>query len=150
MKELTGSASATTPASLEQSLALLQAIDGYPSWYPEVVKSVEVLEHDDQGRPSKVRSKLHVERGPMTRDFDLTMEVKLHPPGAVRLSRIPHDGGDSEKFEVNWFVRETRSTEIHLDLAANLDVPRFLPLGGVGDSMAQGFVSAATRALASS
>jgi ribosome-associated toxin RatA of RatAB toxin-antitoxin module len=149
MKELTGRASATTTASAEQSLALLTAIDGYPRWYPAVVKSVEVLERDDQDRPSKVRSKLHVERGPLTRDFDLTMEVKLYPPGAVRLSRVPHDGRDSEKFEVSWFVRETQPTEIHLDLAANLDVPRLLPLGGVGDSMAQGFVSAATRELGS-
>ena len=47
-----------------------------------------VLERDDQGRPSKVRCKLHVERGPVTRDFDLTMEVKLYPPGAVRMSRV--------------------------------------------------------------
>jgi ribosome-associated toxin RatA of RatAB toxin-antitoxin module len=147
MKELTGRASATTVAAPAQCLALLTAVDRYPDWYPEVVKSAEVLERDDQGRPSKVRSKLHVERGPITRDFDLTMEVKLYPPGAVRLSRVPHNGGDGERFEVNWFVRETQPTEIMLDLAANLDVPRFLPLGGVGDSMAAGFVSAATRAL---
>ena len=40
-------------------------------------------------------------------------------------------------------------TQIRLDLAANLDVPRFVPLGGVGDSMADGFVSAATRELGS-
>jgi hypothetical protein len=149
VKELTGSASATTAASPEACISLLQAIDGYPSWYPEVVKSVEVLERDDQGRPSKVRCKLHVERGPMTRDFDLTMEVKLYPPGAVRMSRVPHDRGDGEKFEVNWFVRSAQPAQIQLDLAANLDVPRFLPLGGIGDSMAEGFVSAATRALGS-
>lgn len=149
MKELTGSASATTAASPEACTSLLEAIDRYPTWYPEVVKSVEVLERDDQGRPSRVRAKLHVERGPMTRDFDLTMEVKLHPPGAVRLSRVPHDGRDGEKFEVNWFVRGTQPVEIQLNLAANLDVPRFVPLGGVGDSMADGFVSAATRALSS-
>lgn len=147
MKELTGRASATTTASAEDSLALLTRIDGYPTWYPDVVTRVEVLERDVEGRPSKVRSKLHVERGRLTHDFDLTMVVMLHPPGAVRLSRIPHDGGDGEKFEVNWFVRETRPTEIHLDLAATLQVPRFLPLGGIGDSMAQGFVSAATTVL---
>ena len=150
MKELTGSASATTSASPDACLALLEAVDGYPNWYPDVVKSVEVLERDDQGRPSKARCQLHVERGPMTRDFDLTMEVMLYPPGAVRLSRIPHHGRDGEKFDVNWFVPETQPTEIHLNLAADLDVPRFLPLGGIGDSMAEGFVSAATRALGSS
>ena len=149
MKELTGSASATTAASPEACLSLLEALDGYPNWYPEVVKSVEVLERDAQGRPSQVQCKLHVERGAMTRDFDLTMEVMLYPPGAVRLSRIPHHGRDGEKFEVNWFVRETQPTEIQLNLVADLDVPRFLPLGGIGNSMADGFVSAATRALGS-
>jgi Polyketide cyclase / dehydrase and lipid transport len=147
VKELTGRASATTIASAEACLALLMAVDRYPNWYPDVVKSVEVLEWDDQARPSKVRSKLHVERGPLTHDFDLTMEVLLYPPGAVRLSRIPHNGRDGEKFEVNWFVGEAQPTQIQLNLAANLNVPRFLPLGGVGDSMAQGFVNAATRAL---
>lgn len=150
MKELTGSASASTPASSEACLALLAAVDRYPDWYPEVVKSVEVLERDAQGRPIKARTLLHVQHGPVTRDFDLTMEVKHDPPGAVRLSRIPHGGGDGEKFEVNWSVGAGQPTKISLDLAANLDVPRFLPLGGVGDSMAGGFVSAATRALATS
>jgi ribosome-associated toxin RatA of RatAB toxin-antitoxin module len=149
VKELTGAASATTPASPEACLALLAAVDRYPDWHPDVVKEVEVLERDDQGRPTKARTKLHVQHGPITRDFDLTMEVKHHPPGAVRLSRIPHHGGDGEKFEVNWFVREAQPTDLQLKLAADLDVPRFLPLGGVGDSMAEGFVSAATRALAS-
>jgi hypothetical protein len=149
VKELTGSASGTTNASSEDCVALLAAVDRYPSWHSDVVKEVEVLERDDQGRPTKARTKLHVQHGPITRDFDLTMEVKHHPPGAVRLSRVPHHAGDGEKFEVNWFVRETQPTQIQLDLAANLDVPRFLPLGGVGDSIADGFVSAATRELGS-
>jgi len=147
VKELTGRASGTTPASPEACIALLAAVDRYPDWYPEVVKSVEVLERDGVGQPTSARTKLHVHRGPITRDFDLTMEVKLYPPGAVRLSRVPHHGGDGEKFDVNWFVRETQPTQITLDLAANLDVPRFLPLGAIGDAMAAGFVSAATRAL---
>ena len=57
-------------------MALLAAVDRYPSWHPDVVKDVEVLERDDQGRPTKARTKLHVQHGPITRDFDLTMEVK--------------------------------------------------------------------------
>jgi len=147
VKELTGRASGTTPASPEACVALLAAVDRYPDWYPEVVKSVEVLERDGAGQPTRARTKLHVQHGPITRDFDLTMEVKLYPPGAVTLSRVPHHGGDGEKFDVNWFVRETQPTQITLDLAANLDVPRFLPLGAIGDTMAAGFVNAATRAL---
>jgi ribosome-associated toxin RatA of RatAB toxin-antitoxin module len=149
VKELTGTASATTPASPEASIALLAAVDRYPSWHPDVVKAVDVLERDDQGQPSKVQAKLHVQHGPVTRDFDLTMDVKVDPAGTVKLSRIPHHGRDGEKFEVSWRVDGGAATRIGLDLAADLDVPRFLPLGGVGDSMADGFVSAATRALTS-
>ena len=147
MKELTGHAERTTPASHEQCMALLEAVDSYPNWYPAVVKSVEVLERNDQGRPTKAQTKLHVQHGPITRDFDLTMDVHVDPAGVVRLSRIPHHGSDGEKFDVTWRVSGAGPSQIRLDLAANLNVPRFLPLGDVGESMAAGFVNAATRAL---
>ena len=130
-------------------MSLFTNVDRYPSWYPDVVKEVEVLERDDQGRPTKAHTKLHVQHGPITRDFDLTMAVEVDPAGTVKLSRIPHHGSDGEKFEVAWGVSGASPTRIAVDLAANLDVPRFLPLGGIGDSIAQGFVSAATRELSS-
>jgi hypothetical protein len=149
VKELTGTASATTPASPGACIELLAAVDRYPSWHPDVVKEVEVLERDDQGRPTKARTKLHVQHGPVTRDFDLAMAVLVEPPGTVKLSRIPHHAGDGEKFDVTWRVSRQQLTQIRLDLAADLSVPRFLPLGGIGDSIAEGFVSAATKALTS-
>jgi len=146
MKELTGNASATTAASPAECLALLEAIDGYPSWAGEVVKEAEVLERDGAGHPTRARARLHVERGPLTRDFDLTLDVKVDVGGTVALSRIPHQSSDKERFDVTWRVQRTR---IELQLGANLDVPRLVPLGGVGDSMAADLVNAATRALAS-
>jgi Polyketide cyclase / dehydrase and lipid transport len=149
VKELTGSASGTTNASSEESLALLAAVDRYPSWHSAVVKEVDVLERDDQGQPTKVRTKLHVQYGPITHDFDLKMAVKVDPAGAVKLSRIPHHGDDGEKFEVAWRVSGAGPTQIRLALDASLDVPRFLPLGGVGDSIADGFVNAARKELGS-
>jgi Polyketide cyclase / dehydrase and lipid transport len=149
VKELTGHAERTTPASPDQCMSLLEALDGYPNWYPEVVKSVEVLERDAQGRPTKAQTGLHVQHGPLTRDFNLLMDVQVDPAGMVKLSRIPHHGGDGEKFDVAWHVSGAGLTQIRLDLAANLNVPRFLPLGDVGKSMAAGFVNAATRALTS-
>jgi hypothetical protein len=149
MKELTGSAVATTAAISEACLSLLEAVDRYPSWHPEVVKEAEVLERDAQGHPTKARAKLHVERGPLTRDFDLVLAVSIDPSGTVKLSRIPHEPTDKEKFDVIWRVEGGPTTRIRLELAANLDVPRFIPLGGVGDSMAEGLVNAAARALGS-
>ncbi|MBV9337050.1 MAG: hypothetical protein JO243_14280 [Solirubrobacterales bacterium] len=150
MKELTGSASGTTSASPAQAMALLEDIDRYPTWHPGVVKEAEVLERDAQGHPTKARCKLHVERGPLTRDFDLVMSVHVDPSGTIKLSRIPHEAADAERFDVTWRVDGAPSTRIGLDLAAQLNVPRLVPLGGVGDSLAQGLVSAATRELASS
>jgi polyketide cyclase/dehydrase/lipid transport protein len=149
MKELTGNASATTPASPAECLALLEAIDAYPSWAGDVVKEAEVLERDGAGHPTRARAKLHVERGPLTRDFNLTLDVKVGA-GGVTLSRIPHQSSDKERFDVIWKVGASQSTRIELQLGANLDVPRLVPLGGVGDSMAADLVSAATRALAPS
>ena len=149
MKELTGSASATTAASPQQCVALLEAIDGYPTWTPDVVKEAEVLERDFDGHPTRARAKLHVERGPLTRDFDLLFDVNVDPGGAVVLKRVPHAPSDKERFDVTWRVGGDQSTKIELELAANLDVPRFIPLGGVGDAMAADLVGAATRALGS-
>jgi hypothetical protein len=147
MKELTGSASAATTASPEQAMALLEAIERYPAWHPDVVKQAEVLERDAGGHPTRARTRLHVERGPLTRDFDLVMSVSVDPAGTIKLSRIAEEPGDKERFDVSWHVDGAQHTRIRLDLAANLDVPRLVPLGGVGDSMAEGLVSAATREL---
>jgi ribosome-associated toxin RatA of RatAB toxin-antitoxin module len=148
MKELTGTASGTTQASRDQAMSLLEDIDRYPSWYPEVVKEAEVLERDAQGRPTKAHTLLHVERGPLTKDFNLVMTVNVDPSaGTIALRRVPHGPDDPERFDVTWRVDDANSTRIRLELAANLSVPRLVPLGGVGDHLAQGLVSAATRAL---
>jgi ribosome-associated toxin RatA of RatAB toxin-antitoxin module len=147
MKQLNGHASGTVAAPIERCFDLLVNVDRYPSWYPDVVKSVEVLERDSYGRPTKARAKLHVAYGPVTRDFDLIMNVQADPYGAVTLTRIPHEPTDAEKFQVAWKLREGSETRIDLDLTADLPVPRFLPVGGIGDGLAQGFVTSAVRAL---
>jgi Polyketide cyclase / dehydrase and lipid transport len=150
VKELTGSASAATPAAPAEAMALLEAIERYPTWHPQVVKEAQVLERDADGHPTKARTKLHFEQGPLKRDFNLLMSVAVDPAGTIKLSRIPHEPSDPERFDVTWRVDGGNpSTRIRLDLAANLSVPRFVPLGGVGESMAAGLVTAATRALAS-
>jgi len=128
-------------------MALLEAIERYPSWAPDVVREAEVLERAAGGHPTKARTKLHVERGPLTRDFNLLLDVKVDPAGRIELKRVPHEPSDKERFDVIWRVDGGPSTKIVLELSANLDVPRFVPLGDVGDAMAGQLVSAATRAL---
>ena len=144
MKELRGAAAALVPAPLAQCLALVEAVDGYPAWYPEVVRAVDVLERDARGLPSRAQTKLHVSAGPMTKDFDLLMAVTVEPPATVKLTKV----GGYAKFDVIWRLTDGENTRIELQLDANLEVPRFVPLGDVGNSVAQGFVSAASAELA--
>jgi hypothetical protein len=133
-------------APLERCIALLAAIDGYPDWYPDGVREVEVLEQDDGGQPTRVRTVLHVEVAGFSRDFNLTMAVKVDPKGRVALTKVKADSSDPP-FDVTWHVGEDDGTMIELELDTALPVPRLMPLGGVGDSVARAFVSAAGDAL---
>jgi ribosome-associated toxin RatA of RatAB toxin-antitoxin module len=148
MKELNGTASALVSNPIEECFGLVEAIDEYPAWYPDVVRAVEVLERGPDGRPTTVQAKLHVARGPVVKDFDLKLAVTIDRPHTVKLTRVPHHPTDQERFGVTWRLEGGSGTRIRLDLEANLDVPRFLPLGGIGDSIAEGFVAAAAAALA--
>ncbi len=144
MKQLEGSASTEVSATAEESFALVAAIERYPDWYPEAVRGVEVLDRRDDGQPSKARAQLQVAYGPMTRSFDLVMAVDLDHPHQVKLTRIPHGAPDRERFQVVW---ELASGRIELELRAHLSMPRLLPVSGIGESFAAGFVNAAARAL---
>jgi ribosome-associated toxin RatA of RatAB toxin-antitoxin module len=143
MKELRGRATALVAAPMAECLALVQAVDEYPAWYPDVVRTVKVLERDASGLPSRARTELHLSVGPLTKDFDLLMTVAIQPPGTVKLIKV----GGSAKFDVTWRLHDGHNTRLTLELDANLDAPRFLPLGGIGDSVAQGFISAASAEL---
>ena len=148
MKELQGAATTRVSASVAESLEVLSAVERYPSWYPDVVRRVDVLERRSDGTAARARTTLHVSQGPFTRDIDLVLSVETEPAGTVQLTRIPHDDLDRELFSVTWRVAEAeRGTKIDLELEANLSVPRLVPLGGIGGAVARGFVDAATRAL---
>jgi hypothetical protein len=146
MKELNGSAYSAVDATPEACIGLLEAVGGYPDWHPDVVKEVEVLASND-GHPTRVRAKLHVARGPLVKDFNLVMSVATDGRRQVKLTKVQDAHSGPEQFEVTWLVEDTGPTLIRLDLSASLDVPRFLPVGGVGDGLAEGFVGAAVNEL---
>jgi ribosome-associated toxin RatA of RatAB toxin-antitoxin module len=150
MKELRGKASETVNAPIDRCYALLVAIEDYPRWHPDVVRSAEVLERRPDGNPARAHAVLHAAIGPLTKDFNLTLMIQLAPPASVTLTRVPHDSSDQEEFRVSWTLAAAPGggTEISLVLHANLSVPRLVPLGGVGDGLADGFVAAAVRELA--
>jgi ribosome-associated toxin RatA of RatAB toxin-antitoxin module len=147
VKELHATASSAVDRPAEECFTLLADVERYPAWCPDLVPEVEVLDRDDDGQPRHVRATLHVSSGPLVRDFRLRLAVVREPPVAVRLTRIPHDRGDREEFDVSWRVEALARTRIQLKLDATLSVPRLLPIGGVGDSIATGMVAAAARAL---
>jgi hypothetical protein len=146
MKQLTGSAHLDVEASVEACFALLSNVEGYPSWHPDVVRKVTVLSADGDGRPARAEATLHVARGPLVRDFQLTLAVERPEPGRISLIRLPNESTDPERFRLDWELRPTGpKTRVSLELKANLDVPRLVPLTGVGDGLAAGFVAAAAR-----
>jgi hypothetical protein len=107
-----------------------------------------VLERDAAGVPTRVRTTLHVATGPFVKDFALTMALTEPGPGTIRLARQPHGPADQERFEVIWTVTGSGAgATVALRFDANLSVPRFLPTGGVAESIANGFVSAAAGQL---
>jgi ribosome-associated toxin RatA of RatAB toxin-antitoxin module len=147
VKELRGTATGVVSAPVDQCFALLEAVDGYPSWYPEVVREATVVESNPDGRPTKVHTNLHVSHGLIVKDFMLMLAVDVERPSTVTLSRIPSGPSDRQRFAVTWRLEDEGQTRIRLELDANLSVPRLVPVGGIGEAMAEGFVSAATRAL---
>jgi Polyketide cyclase / dehydrase and lipid transport len=150
MKTLHGEATVVVAASIDECLDLLEAIDHYTDWYPEVIRQVEVLERNPEGNPRMARATVHVARGPLVRDLQLVVAVTTDDEGVVKLTRLPNEPSDDETFEVSWHLTEADGTRIELRLHGYLDVPRLIPLGGIGDSMAEGFVAAVTRALVAS
>ena len=147
MKELHGAAETTVGATPEQCFELVAAVDRYPSWIPEAIREVEVLRDDSEGRPTRVRTAVHVSAGPAARDFELTMDVEFSEHDAVCLTRVPHEPDDPERFEVVWRIGARPQTRLAIELSATLEVPRFVPVGGVGDRLAQEFIEAAKREL---
>jgi hypothetical protein len=149
MKHLQGAAEAVVDVPVEDCLALLAALDGYPSWYPDVVSEVKVLEYGDDGLPLKAETKLHLSYGPVSRDLDLLLAVRVHPPDLVQLTHVPRGQSSGASFDATWRLEDQAGTHLELELDATMPVPRLVPLGGVGDAFASGFMQAAVERLES-
>ncbi len=85
MKHLHGAASADVDMPIERCFAVLAAIELYPSWYPEVVRAMDVLETDAGGAATRVQTTLHLSHGPLVKDFTLQLAVRLQSPALVEL-----------------------------------------------------------------
>ena len=148
MKHLHGAAQAVVGVPIEECHAFLAALEAYPSWYPDVVRGVEVIESGDDGLPLRAETKLHLSYGPVSRDLALLLAVRVRTPGLVQLAHVPR-GTSGASFDANWRLEERDGTQLELELDATMPVPRLVPLGGVGDAYAAGFMKAAVARLES-
>jgi ribosome-associated toxin RatA of RatAB toxin-antitoxin module len=151
MKDLGATASGQTTASIEDCFAQLSDLESYPRWYPTGVRGSEVLERDADGKPTTVKTTLHISVGPMNRDFKVHLAVTAREPDFIDLKRLPKSSGDREEMQVTWRLSPAGDgaggTHIRVDLKARLSVPPLLPVGGVADGLAKGFLNAALDSL---
>jgi hypothetical protein len=148
MKQLNATAAGDAAAPIDACYDRLADVEAYPNWHPAGVKRAHALEHDSAGAPTKVSTTFVLQR--LQRDFAIEMAVRLERPHLVELRRLPKKPGDTEQVILTWRLTERGAdrTAITLDLEAALDLPRFLPIGGVGDTIARGFLEAAVASFA--
>ncbi len=149
MKHLHGDAEASVGVAIDDCLRFLAALEAYPSWYPDVVRGVEVVETGKDGLPLRAETKLHLSWGPVSRDLDLLLAVQVQKPGLVQLSHVSRGSSSGASFDATWRLEDRDGTHLELELDATMPVPGLIPLGGVGDAFADGFMEAAVRGLES-
>jgi ribosome-associated toxin RatA of RatAB toxin-antitoxin module len=149
LKELQGSASTEIEMTAEACFARLASIDRYPAWF-EVVRAVEILERERDGRPRLVRVELHVPQSPFGTDFELLVAIHADRPGAMRFTKVPDGPADPDRLELTWQLTESGSTQIEFEFDAAMSfVPGYLPVGSAGDAIAEAILNAAAAAFTS-
>ena len=150
MKHLTGTAQADVGVPIEECLTFLASLEAYPSWYPDVVREVEVVESGEDGLAAQGGN-------------EAASLLRTGVPGsrsAARGAGAPAWPGPADARSpraIDAAPRSTRpggceerdGTQLELELDATMPVPRLVPLGGVGDAFASGFMQAAVGRLES-
>ena len=62
---------------------------------------------------------------------------------------MPRGESSGASFDATWRLEKRDGTQLELELDATMPVPGLVPLGGVGDAFADGFMEAAVRGLES-
>ena len=146
-REFHGEAAEVVTAPQEDCLVLIAAFDRYPDRCTDIVREVEVLDRAADSQPSTVRMRMHVARGALVREFNLFLAIVVEPRGTVKLTRVT-DHPTNQEFNATWELRPAGSTRVALEIDAKLRVPWYIRAGGIGDAIAEGFVTAACRTLA--
>jgi hypothetical protein len=144
MKDLKASVHGVAKQPVSEVYAFLADFAGYPSWYPEGVKQA-VMTGEDTGHTT-----LSLNQGPIQKDFEIDMAIEKTPETEITLRRLPKKPGDPQQLIVTWRLAPDvgdAGTAITTDFSATLDIPKWLPLGGVEKAIPQGFLDAALKRL---
>lgn len=148
MKEVTGLASAHLATPARRCFALLEDVEGYPSWIGQYVRTVEVLERGPDGRPVRAVASIHVEESPFGKDFELLVEIETTRPRMLRMSKLANDARDASRLDIEWRLKGGKRTTIAFEFGARISfLPALLPLGDAGDVIAAAVLEAAANAL---
>ncbi|MEA2398787.1 MAG: Polyketide cyclase / dehydrase and lipid transport, partial [Thermoleophilaceae bacterium] len=132
VRSLRGRSERLIPASLEECFAVLAGVERWPDWI-STLRSLEVLESDSSGRPSRVAMEARVLG--LTLALAATVEVTAREGVAIR--RVPHGDDDPERFELVIALADVGGgARASAELSAQLEVPRLLPLPGVAADQA--------------
>lgn len=122
--------------------AVVDDVEAYPEWMTGV-QSVDVHERGPDGRVSVARIQMELPIPVVKGAFGFTGAIDRTPASRVTLRRKPSKAGDEQALTVDWHLSpEGSGTRVRLEMEATVDVPRFAPLGGPADSMAEGFADA--------
>lgn len=146
MREFHGEAEGIAAAPQESCFNLVAAVDRYPDWCPDIVSAVEVLERLSDDQPRRVRMRINVRRAGIAREFGLFLAIAAEPPLNVKLTRFT-DHPTNQEFTAIWTLSAAAGMRIALVLDAKLRLPSAVPARGIPGAIAEGFVSAACRAL---
>lgn len=148
MKEVRGLATTSVPVGLPRCFTLLAAVEQYPRWVGEYVHRVQVLRLDQSGYPEQALATVHVPQSTFAKDFQLALTIEASFPEALRLTRIPEHSEDQDRLDLLWRLKDGEGTTLSLQFVARISfLPSFLPVGDVGDTIAEAVLDAAVGAL---
>jgi len=152
MKQLDGRADAVVSPPPATCFSVLGAVERYPDWGGEFIRSVTVLGRDARGLPTRAHVVVHVAQSPFAKTFEFDVAIRAEPHAAVTLSRLPSGPSDADRVSLSWSPHtEDRGTRIGLVFAAAVSfLPAALPLPGVGDLIARTLLDTAVRGLGGS
>jgi len=138
LKNLSGRAERTISAKPDECYELLADVARWPDWYPAL------REVESQG------DLIHVQANVFGMSLPFQAQVRLDPPTAVEVERVPYHPGDEEELSIRTSIApDPGGSKVGAEFEARVDVPRLLPLPpATGDRLAGGLLSALEKRLA--